>query len=114
MAVRRPRVDMQLRDHPLMSYKGNRNWPPVWTRIRGREDKHPKGEVGILEEVRWSPMQLRPFDRFFLVIDFERAVYMGCLLFDDAAFCLGMQRLLRDYCGCSMESIGGLDISHTL
>jgi hypothetical protein len=70
-----------LRDHPLMSYKGSHNWPPAWTRIRGREDKHPRGEVGILREVRWSPIQVGPFDRFFLVIDFDGAAYMGSLIF---------------------------------
>jgi len=49
-----------------------------------------------------------------LVMDFELATYIGCLLFDDATFCLQIQHLLRDHCGCSIESIGGLDIGHTL
>jgi hypothetical protein len=97
-----------------MSYRRLSNWPPVWTRIRGGEDKHPKGEVGIAREIIWSPIQSHPRDRFFIVIEYERTVYMGCLLFDDAAFCLEMQQLLRDYCGCSIEYIGGLDVSHTL
>jgi hypothetical protein len=105
---------MQVRDHPLMSYKGNPNWPPAWIRLRGGRDKHPKGEVGILREVRWSPIQLRPWDRFFLVVEYERTMYMGCLLFDDTAFCLEIQRLFLDYCGHSIEYIGGLDVSHTL
>jgi hypothetical protein len=39
---------------------------------------------------------------------------MGCLLFDDAAFCLEIQRLLRGYTGCTIEHIGGLDVAHTL
>jgi hypothetical protein len=39
---------------------------------------------------------------------------MGCLLFDDAAFCLEMQRVFQDHCGSSMEYIGGLDINRTL
>jgi hypothetical protein len=39
---------------------------------------------------------------------------MGCLLFDDAAFCLEMQQLLRDYCGCSIAYVGGLDVGYTL
>ena len=105
---------MQLRDHPLMSYRRIRNWPPAWTRLRGCEDKHPKGEVGTLREVRWSPIQLHPLDRFFLVIDHQKTVYMGCLLFENAAFCLEIQRVLRDHCGYSIEYIGGLDISRTL
>jgi len=105
---------MQLRDHPLMSYKGLSNWPPVWTRIRGGANQHPNGEVGILREILWSPIQLRPRERFFLVVEYEGTVYMGCLLFDDAAFCLEMQQLLRDYCGCSIASVGALDVGYTL
>jgi hypothetical protein len=105
---------MQLRDHPLMSYRGLSNWPPVWTRIRGGANQHPNGEVGILREILWSPIQLRPRERFFLVVEYEGTVYMGCLLFDDAAFCLEMQQLLRDYCGCSIAYVGGLDVGYTL
>ncbi len=105
---------MQLRDHPLMSYRRLSNWPPVWTRIRGGENQHPSGEVGILREILWSVIQLRPRERFFLVVEYEGTVYMGCLLFDDAAFCLEMQQLLRGNCGCSIEYVGGLDVSHTL
>src|SRR5213593_1335425 len=37
---------MDLRNHPLMSRRGARNWPPVWTWIGGGENKRPKGEVG--------------------------------------------------------------------
>jgi hypothetical protein len=73
---------MQLRDDPLMSYRGLSNWPPVWTRIRGGENKHPNGEVGILREVLWSTIQLRPRDSFFLGVEYGGTVYMGCLLFD--------------------------------
>jgi hypothetical protein len=39
---------------------------------------------------------------------------MGCLLFENAAFCLEIQRVLRDHCGYSIEYIGGHDISRTL
>ena len=41
-------------------------------------------------------------------------MYMGCLLFDDAAFCLEMQRLVCSYTDCTIEYIAGLDIDHTL
>ncbi|HEY1267235.1 MAG TPA: hypothetical protein VGH16_08265 [Candidatus Binatia bacterium] len=91
-----------------------RNWPPAWTRIRGEDDHRPKGEVGVLREVRWPPIQLRPFDRFFMVMEFERSFYMGCLLFEDPAFCIQIDRLLRARCGSSIESIGSLDVSYTL
>jgi hypothetical protein len=105
---------MELRSHPLMSFKRSPNWPPVWVRIRGGIDKHPEGEVGILRELVWSPIRVRPLDRFFLVIEYEKTRYMGCLLFDDAAFCVQIQRLLGDYVNCTIAHIGSLDVGHTL
>jgi len=50
---------MLLRDHPLMSYKGLRNWPPDWMWIDGKVTKNPKGEVGTLVEVQASQRQGR-------------------------------------------------------
>src|SRR5262249_30703116 len=60
---------MLLRDHPLMSYRGIRNWPPAWTWIDGREDKHPKGEIGILRTVLFSKRQ--PANRCVLLIFYQ-------------------------------------------
>jgi hypothetical protein len=105
---------MQLRSHPLMHYRGVRNWPPAWTRIRGSEDRHLKGEVGTLREVRWPPVDPEPFDRFFLIVEFEGAFYMGCLLFEDRTFCRQVESLLRANYGRSIESIGSLNVSYTL
>src|SRR5262245_15624480 len=75
---------MLLRDHPLMSYKGIPNWPPVWTWTRGGENKYPKGEVGTLKSV--EPSKVQPGKRFFLEIDYEGSSYVACLIFDDAVF----------------------------
>jgi hypothetical protein len=76
---------MLLRDHPLMSYRDNRSWPPAWVWIDGREDKRPKGELGILRSVFLSKIQRA--NRCFLLIRYEESSYMGCLLFDDETFC---------------------------
>ncbi|HKA33946.1 MAG TPA: hypothetical protein VKH64_12075 [Candidatus Binatia bacterium] len=105
---------MQLRSHPLMNYRGVRNWPPVWSRLRGAGDRHPKGEVGILREVRWPAITVPPANKLFIVMEFDNTVYMGCLLFEDPAFCAHVEMLLRAHCGSSIEHIGGLDVSHTL
>jgi hypothetical protein len=48
---------MLLRDHPLMHYRGVRSWPPVWAWIDGREDKRPKGEIGVFRRVAESNIQ---------------------------------------------------------
>ena len=49
--------NMQLRDHPLMTYRGNRSWPPAWLWTAGYETTHPQGEVGILKAVLRSHIQ---------------------------------------------------------
>jgi hypothetical protein len=103
---------MLLRDHPLMSRRGVRNWPPVWTCIDGREDKRPQGEIGTLKEVFLSNVQ--PADRCFLYIDYEESSYLGALLFDDQRFCQQMAEVLQFFRDRSIVEIGGLDLSHTL
>jgi hypothetical protein len=39
---------------------------------------------------------------------------MGCLLFEDHAFCDQIVKLLRGYLNRPMAEIGSLDLSHTL
>jgi len=95
-----------------MSYKGILNWPPVWTWTRGGENKYPKGEVGTLKSV--EPSKVQPGKRFFLEIDYEGSSYVSCLLFDDAAFCAQIEKLLRDYCNRPIAEIGSIDLSYTL
>jgi hypothetical protein len=73
-----------LRNHPQMSYKGVPSWPPRWIWLEGPEDKHPKGEVGILRTVLLSKDRV---NRCFLLIFHEESSYMGCLLFDDFRLC---------------------------
>jgi hypothetical protein len=66
---------MLLRDHPLMSRYGVRNWPPVWTWVDGSEDKSPKGEVGILI---WASLTgVQPPDKCYLLMNHEGSSYMG-------------------------------------
>ena len=45
---------MLLRDHPLMSYRDVRNWPPAWIWTHGRERVSLRGEIGTLIDVRRS------------------------------------------------------------
>jgi hypothetical protein len=101
-----------LRDHPLMSYKGNRSWPPTWIWVGGLENTHPRGEVGILKEVQLS--NIRSADRCFLYIDHEKASYLGCLLIDNHAFCKHMAEVLGFCCNRAIPEIGSLDLSYTL
>jgi hypothetical protein len=103
---------MKLRDHPLMSYHKLHNWPPAWTWIDGPEYKHPTGEIGILRTVLLS--KIRPADRCFLLIRYDESCYLGCLLFEDQAFCRHITNLLQQCCNRPIVEIGDLDLSHTL
>ena len=102
---------MLFRDHPLMTYRRLRNWPPVWSCTDGH-NQHPKGEVGTLKAVFRSETQ--PPSRFFLVMSHGGSEYLGCLLFNDEAFCCQVMELLKAHCNRSIAEIGGLDVSHTL
>jgi hypothetical protein len=102
---------MLLRNHPLMQYHGVRNWPPMWTWIGGAENKNPRGEVGILDEVVLS--NIRPLDRCYLYINQESATYLGCLLIDDELFCSQVANLLTCYCNHPIAEIGSLDVAPT-
>jgi hypothetical protein len=105
---------MLLRDHPLMQYHGVRNWPPAWTWTRGPENRHPepRGEIGIIRQV--EPSKISPLKGCFLYIEHEGSEYIGCLLFDDSAFCNQIIKLLQGCCNRPIAEIGSLDLSHTL
>src|SRR5262245_15715436 len=103
---------MLLRDHPLMSRYGVPNWPPVWTWVDWVENKLVKGELGILKWVGLSGVQFP--DRCYLYIEHEGSTYLGCLLFDDPAFCRYVAKLLESYSNHPITEIGSLDLSHLL
>jgi len=102
-------VEMQLRQHPLISYKGSPVWPPIWVGV-GR-GKRPHGEVGRLTEARCYPT--KP-GRIYLVISHHAAQYTGCLLLDDALFCEQLCNFLQGCCGMPIEEIGSLDLPSSL
>lgn len=102
---------MRLREHPLMTYRGLRSWPPTWTWVGGSDNRYPTGEVGILKEVK--PSRIEPADRIFLHIEYEGASYIGCLLIDDRPFCLQIAALLQRSCGRALNEVGEIDLSHT-
>jgi hypothetical protein len=81
-------------------------------RVDGLANKFPRGEAGILKWVGLSGIQ--PTDRCYLYIDYEGSSYMGCLLFDDHAFCRYVAKLLEDYCNRPIADIGSLEVSRLL
>src|SRR5919108_4900153 len=100
---------MKLRDHPLMSYRGIPNWPPVWTSASKASVRCLTGEVGVLKYVHSNPLMS---NKCFLVINFDEDNYIGTLIFKDHAFCKQITELLREHVGRSITDIGDLDVSH--
>jgi hypothetical protein len=111
---------MQLRDHAIMSYRGQKNWPPVWMWTGTGENKFPRGELGVLKEVYvsavdpHSPDSHKPYNRVYLFIEYRDSRYVGALLFDDEATCRQIGKILLDRCGNSIADIGDIDLSHLL
>ena len=101
---------MKLRDHPFMSDVNTRNWPPAWLWRGDGEDTRPNGEVGLLRDVILSDID--PPTRCFLVMQHMGAEYIGCLSFENSAFCREIYRLLGGYCGNRIDEVGDIDISY--
>jgi hypothetical protein len=94
-----------------MSYHGYPNWPPPWTTTRKDKNNRPWGEVGILKQALMH--ELIP-NKCYLVMGYDTQSYMGCLIFDDDAFCKQLHLFLQDYLDRPIKEIGDLDLSHTL
>jgi hypothetical protein len=103
---------MKLRDHPLMTYKDVRSWPPAWLWRGGYETTHPHGEVGILKEV--IPSTVACYNSCFLIMEHCGAEYIGVLFLSDPAFCRQIHALLVENCGETILEIGDIDLSYML
>ncbi|HEY6200828.1 MAG TPA: hypothetical protein VI231_19670 [Candidatus Binatia bacterium] len=105
---------MKLRNHPLKSCGGLRNWPPTWSWIGGENKSHPAGEVGVLTEVKtYYPTGQTfglPLNRIFLFIDYDKSRYVGSMSFEDAEACKTVAEILQRYCGHDLAEIGDIEL----
>ncbi|HEY1266145.1 MAG TPA: hypothetical protein VGH16_02735 [Candidatus Binatia bacterium] len=95
-----------------MSYRSVANWPPAWVARARKNEQEVRGEIGVLKDV--IPSIVPPTTRIFLIVEHEDSEYMGCLLFDDPAFCGDIFRILQTHRGWTIRDIGSLDLSCTL
>ena len=94
-----------------MSYRGQSNWPPSWTRTRKNVVKTVRGEIGVLSYVHSIPDSS---NRCYVVMEYEGESYVGTLIFNDIAFCKQVYRTLSLHLKKPIKDIGDLDLSHTL
>ena len=96
---------MELRRHSLMSFGGIPTWPPpewVWASGLRNVFIYPKGEVGVLENVRRSSVS--PDKCLFITMTYHGSIYLGRLNFGQ------IFELLKSNCGRSITEIGSIDI----
>ena len=98
---------MKLREHPSMSYRGIRNWPPEWTTTGQSESELLQGEVGTLKAVF---MDDDSNAEVILIIDHEGYRCMGSLRFEDPWFCSQVYSLLQRHIERTIEEIGNLEL----
>jgi hypothetical protein len=98
---------MRLRDHPCMNHRTIKAWPPTWVWIGGSRDKEPKGEVGILQDVRRYKATT---NRCFLVIEHDQELYVGCIHLENRLLGDEIYEFLRKEIGQSIAGIGSIDI----
>jgi hypothetical protein len=101
---------MELRRHSLMSFGGIPTWPPpewVWASGLRNVFIYPKGEVGVLENVRRSIVSDKCL---FMTMIHHGSIYLGRLNFNDEDFCGQIFELLKANCGRSITEIGSIDI----
>ncbi len=102
---------MELRQHPLLTYRGLRSWPPVWSPARPRAGKEVlSGELGVLKHTLSNAI----LGKCYLLIEHENAAYIGCLLCSDQAFCSQIAGVFEDNKGRTIKEIGDLDLAFTL
>ena len=101
---------MQLRNHPLMLYRGRRNWPPAWTWSGIGLNERPRGEVGSLHDIQIFKVD----NRIVLLMAHNDVPYIGCLRFDDAGSYRRIGAILRRQVGRPIKEIGDLDLSALL
>jgi hypothetical protein len=98
---------MKLRDHPGMSFRGIRTWPPRWISTRQTRERLPSGEIGILKDVS---MHNNLYSEIILMIESEGHSYRGSLRFEDPWFCSQVYSLLHLHVEHRIREIGDVEL----
>ena len=72
----------------------------------------PVATTPMLREVILS--EIEPPDRCFMIMQHMGVEYIGCLLFENFAFCHKIYEVLGEYCGNPIHEIGDIELSYAL
>ena len=79
----------------------------------GEQDVFLTGEIGVLKEVSLTD-QPESLAKLYLLIEFEKRLYMGIALIGDVAFARQVYELLAKHRDQPIASIGDLDVGYLL
>lgn len=97
---------MKLSDHPQVTFRGCRTWPPTWVQLPERNGQAPGGELGILEKVKPSIAG----HRVYLMSRYDGQIHLGHVDFDDDEFCKKIYKLMKRNCGRAIKEIAELEV----
>ena len=103
---------MELRNHPVMFCDGVKVWPPKWLQTDGPGMVSVSGEVGVLEAVFLSEMQINKV--YMLMRTEERNRYLGIIHFETAVSAKAVFKFLQNQLHKSIRTIGSLHFPDTL
>ena len=98
---------MELRKHSCMAHGWVPLWPPHWKWTFGEDNTDPIGEIGVLESIQRSTVDLKAC---YLTMNHCGASYIGFLRFDHEGYCGLLCEMLPQHYGQSLQESGELDI----
>ena len=102
---------MEVRNHPVMLCDGKKVWPPGWLQAYGPDKVSVSGEVGLLEAVFLSEMQINKV--YMLMRTEERNRYLGIIHFETAASAKAVFKFIQNQLHKSIRTIGSLHFPDT-
>lgn len=108
--IREGALEMRLRDHPKLRWRGSPVWPPPWAGPREPGTTGPIGEQGVLREAQLLGAVPPIPARLALVIEYEGRRFTGVLFVDDADFLVRLHETFRGYLGRPIPEIGSLEV----
>jgi hypothetical protein len=101
---------MQLRAHPKMRWKGYSNWPAWGGARRGRDDRAPGGEDGVLIAVDIAQAAIGLPPHLVLTIEYLEDTFSDDLFCDDETVIPGLLEILKRCTRWPVNRIGDLEV----
>lgn len=100
----------RFRDHPKLRYHGVPTWPPEWGGVCGSCGSTPRGEAGILLDVKKVDEDSLYPEHLILTVEHDGREYFGGLWIEEPESLEKFYDLLKENLGKKIEEIGKMEI----